>query len=184
MELESGWYIDAREKGGLSRFINHSCDPNCQLQRTNVAGDMRIAIVAIKPVLKGDFLCYDYQFDTKHASKFKCACGAPRCRGTMKGGKEYEWKEEEKNKSKSQLLKEARAKEDKERAFVEKVQQEQIVRLNQTGFYVPESGGNDETILTGPLDKLKGFTMDNRIALWRNVLKGYAGLMVKMKENL
>ena len=42
MELEHGFYIDARVKGNLSRFINHSCDPNCQLQRTNVAGDMRI----------------------------------------------------------------------------------------------------------------------------------------------
>ena len=41
MELMNGWYIDARERGNMSRFINHSCDPNCQLQRVNVAGNMR-----------------------------------------------------------------------------------------------------------------------------------------------
>lgn len=120
MELDNGWFIDARVRGGLSRFINHSCDPNCQLQRTNVAGDIRIAIIAIKPVEKGDFLCYDYQFDTEHASKFMCACGAAKCRGTMKGGKEFEYKEDLK-KSKSQLLKDARAKEERDRIFIEKV---------------------------------------------------------------
>jgi hypothetical protein len=31
MELDSGIYVDGREKGNLSRFINHSCDPNCEL---------------------------------------------------------------------------------------------------------------------------------------------------------
>ena len=31
MELQNGWFIDARDKGSLSRFINHSCEPNCQL---------------------------------------------------------------------------------------------------------------------------------------------------------
>jgi len=56
MSLESGWYIDAREMGNLSRFINHSCDPNCQLSRIIVAGHLRIAIVAIRDVAPGEFL--------------------------------------------------------------------------------------------------------------------------------
>ena len=30
MELQAGWFIDAREYGNLSRFINHGCDPNCK----------------------------------------------------------------------------------------------------------------------------------------------------------
>lgn len=31
MELQPGWFIDARLLGNMSRFINHSCDPNCKL---------------------------------------------------------------------------------------------------------------------------------------------------------
>ena len=31
MEIENGFYVDGKHKGNLSRFINHSCDPNCEL---------------------------------------------------------------------------------------------------------------------------------------------------------
>lgn len=31
MEIENGFYVDGKHKGSLSRFINHSCDPNCEL---------------------------------------------------------------------------------------------------------------------------------------------------------
>ena len=33
MEINNALAIDARTKGNLSRFINHSCDPNCELQK-------------------------------------------------------------------------------------------------------------------------------------------------------
>ncbi|GMH71126.1 hypothetical protein TrST_g11329 [Triparma strigata] len=182
MELEHGFYIDARVKGNLSRFINHSCDPNCQLQRTNVAGDMRIAIVCIRPVKQGEFLCYDYQFDTEHASKFVCACGAEKCRGTMKGGREHAYKEEEKVKNKAEQLKDARAKEERDRNFVAKVQKGAVKRLDQTDLLVPECGGNDELVLSGPLPKYRNFVMDHNVALWRNVKRGYSGLIMKAQE--
>ena len=28
MELENGLFLDARNRGNVSRFINHGCDPN------------------------------------------------------------------------------------------------------------------------------------------------------------
>jgi hypothetical protein len=31
MEIENGFYVDGKHKGNQSRFINHSCDPNCEL---------------------------------------------------------------------------------------------------------------------------------------------------------
>ena len=86
MHLETGWYIDARLSGSLSRFINHSCGPNCKLVPVKVKGLTRVAIVAINDIAPGEFLSYDYQFDTRDAEKFICRCGAPNCRGTMKGG--------------------------------------------------------------------------------------------------
>jgi len=83
MELDSGIYVDGKKKGSPSRFINHSCDPNCELERTVVKGKMRIAIVAIKDIAPGEPLSYDYQFDTQDSEAFKCYCGNEICRGTM-----------------------------------------------------------------------------------------------------
>ena len=69
MDLGAGWFVDAREKGNLARFINHSCDGNCVTQKINVAGYNRIAIVAVRDVEPGDFLSYDYQFDISDKNK-------------------------------------------------------------------------------------------------------------------
>jgi SET domain-containing protein len=42
MELQNGIYVDGKHKGNHSRFINHSCDPNCELVRWNVRGRIHI----------------------------------------------------------------------------------------------------------------------------------------------
>eukprot|EP01039_Chlorochromonas_danica_P001110 gene1110-1213_t len=83
MELDTGLYVDGKRKGNHSRFINHSCDPNCELQKWNVRGRIRIAIVAIRDIAMNEPLSYDYQFDTQEENVFKCYCGASKCRGTM-----------------------------------------------------------------------------------------------------
>jgi SET domain-containing protein len=64
MQLDSGLYVDGKHRGNESRFINHSCDPNCELQPWLVKGRMRIAIMAIKDIAPEEPLSYDYQFDT------------------------------------------------------------------------------------------------------------------------
>ncbi|KAG7390309.1 Histone-Lysine N-Methyltransferase ash1l [Phytophthora pseudosyringae] len=83
MELGKGEYIDARFKGSVSRFINHSCDPNCHLLKWRVKGVNRIAITALKDIEPGTELSYDYQFHTKQAMEWKCHCKSRNCRGTM-----------------------------------------------------------------------------------------------------
>lgn len=83
MELDDGIYVDGKFQGNLSRYINHSCNPNCELQRWNVHGKIRIGIVAIKDIAVGEALSYDYQFDTQQADVFRCYCGSHNCRGTM-----------------------------------------------------------------------------------------------------
>ncbi|KAL3668229.1 hypothetical protein V7S43_007087 [Phytophthora oleae] len=83
MELGKGEYIDARFKGSVSRFINHSCDPNCHLLKWRVRGVNRIAITALKDIEPGEELSYDYQFHTKQAMEWKCHCKSKNCRGTM-----------------------------------------------------------------------------------------------------
>ena len=81
--LENGFYIDGKLKGNESRFINHSCDPNCKVERWNVQGRTRIGIFAIKDLLAGDFLSYDYRLETPEESIFGCECGSINCRGTL-----------------------------------------------------------------------------------------------------
>lgn len=83
MQLENGVFVDGKFKGNHSRFINHSCDPNCELVPTLVRGRMRIGIFAIKDIPNDAPLSYDYAFETSEAQAFKCCCGSANCRGTM-----------------------------------------------------------------------------------------------------
>ena len=39
MNLSGAEVIDATMKGGAARFINHSCDPNCETQKWQVRGE-------------------------------------------------------------------------------------------------------------------------------------------------
>jgi uncharacterized protein len=77
--------IDAAVDGNDARFINHSCDPNCDA----VVEDQRIWITTIHDVEPGEELAYDYAYvlEERHSPAMKrrypCACGSPKCRGTI-----------------------------------------------------------------------------------------------------
>ena len=171
MHLEPGWYIDAREVANMARFINHSCDPNCKLVPTNVSGHIRVAIMCIKDVAPGEFLSYDYQFDTKDGDKFICRCGAENCRGTMKGGKSGE--EGVQKKTKKQLLADAKARVKRDRQFLLDLQASEKERLNLTGPFVPgEDKEQAEVVAAGPNKCYRQEVIENRIFLWRNARIG------------
>lgn len=55
-DLDNGVTIDGAVKSNLARYINHSCDPNCEA--TVHRG--RVWIHAIKPIQPGEELSYDY----------------------------------------------------------------------------------------------------------------------------
>lgn len=69
--------IDGRHGGNLSRFINHSCRPNC---RTDVHRG-RIWITAIADIQPGEELTFDYGFPFRDWATNPCRCGAPDCPG-------------------------------------------------------------------------------------------------------
>ena len=77
--------IDAAVNGNEARFINHSCDPNCEA----INDRKRIFIEATKTIPAGTELVYDYQYErtddhSEDDEKFyKCRCGSSRCRGTI-----------------------------------------------------------------------------------------------------
>jgi len=83
--LNSRTCVDAAFEGNEARFLNHSCDPNCEAVITRG----RIWIEALKPIPAGTELVYDYQYEddpeyTEADLRFyACRCGAENCRGTI-----------------------------------------------------------------------------------------------------
>jgi hypothetical protein len=78
--------IDGLRGGNESRFINHSCDPNCWA----VLERGRIFIEARRELAAGEELAYDYWYTTDASYTeadlrriYPCKCGAKRCRGTL-----------------------------------------------------------------------------------------------------
>jgi uncharacterized protein len=77
--------IDGGSSGNDARFINHSCDPNCE----SLIDDRRVFIEAIRTIQPGDELTYDYQIgrdrhDPPNVDEiFACRCRASGCRGSM-----------------------------------------------------------------------------------------------------
>jgi hypothetical protein len=77
--------IDAGSNGNDARFINHSCDPNCE----STIKKKRVFIEAIRTIQPGEELNYDYAIgrDSDDAANvdeiFACRCGAANCRGNM-----------------------------------------------------------------------------------------------------
>lgn len=50
-------------QGALGRFINHSCDPNCETQKWVVQGELAIGLFATKAIKAGTELTFDYNFE-------------------------------------------------------------------------------------------------------------------------
>jgi SET domain-containing protein len=83
--VDSRTVIDAGVGGNEARWINHSCDPNCE----TVIEDKRVWIEATRAIAPGEELAYDYMIGREKGDPenideiFACRCGAARCRGTM-----------------------------------------------------------------------------------------------------
>ncbi|KAJ0000351.1 hypothetical protein NQD34_012193 [Periophthalmus magnuspinnatus] len=85
MSLKNNEIIDATLKGNCSRFMNHSCEPNCETQKWTVNGQLRVGFFTTKAVTEGTELTFDYQFQRYGKEAQKCYCGAPSCRGFLGG---------------------------------------------------------------------------------------------------
>ncbi|CAL8135437.1 unnamed protein product [Orchesella dallaii] len=81
MALKSDAIIDATLRGNCSRFINHSCEPNCETQKWTVNGEVRIGFFAITDLQPGDEITFDYQFQRYGKKAQRCFCMTESCRG-------------------------------------------------------------------------------------------------------
>ncbi|KAF1981221.1 SET domain-containing protein [Aulographum hederae CBS 113979] len=102
-EIEDPYVIDGEFMGGVTRFINHSCDPNCRQYTVSYnKNDARIydlAFFAVRDIAAKEELTFDYlDKDEEEAGNdvvingsqrqdgddmFLCRCGAKNCRRTL-----------------------------------------------------------------------------------------------------
>lgn len=81
LSVGSGFVINARDMGNESRFINHSCDPNCEVQKWLINGLPSMALFAIHDIMPNEELTFDYKFQTYNISENKpCLCKSNKCR--------------------------------------------------------------------------------------------------------
>ena len=70
--------LDGDFKYNTARLINHSCNPNCEVEGKG----LKIWIYAIKNIKKGEELSYDYGFNFDEDFKnYPCKCGSSNCVG-------------------------------------------------------------------------------------------------------
>lgn len=91
--LNDDYIIDGNQQGNTSRWINHSCAPNCRaLVEESASGNPRkdkVVIETLRRIKPGEELTYDYGIvlEMRHTARlkklWKCLCGSPNCTGTL-----------------------------------------------------------------------------------------------------
>ena len=87
--IDDDTVIDANVNGNMARWINHSCEPNCEAETVDVNGETRIFISALRNIKSGEELLYNYgltldeRYTPKLKKQFECRCGSSKCTGTM-----------------------------------------------------------------------------------------------------
>lgn len=83
--IDEDHVIDALFGGNSSRWINHSCAPNCKAKEK----DGRVFIKAKRDIKAGEELNYDYglvidaPLTDELKAEYPCWCGSKKCRGTL-----------------------------------------------------------------------------------------------------
>jgi SET domain-containing protein len=83
--IDDSRVLDANVNGNSARWINHSCQPNCEADEV----DGRVFVKSLRNLKAGEELFYDYglvideRYTPKLKKQFACHCGTRKCRGTM-----------------------------------------------------------------------------------------------------
>lgn len=87
IQIDDDFFICPSDRKELEEtgIFNHSCDPNCGY-------DSVIKFVAIRDILPGEELTFDYACGEPYFPPFECKCGSPKCRKVIKAD---DWKNKE-----------------------------------------------------------------------------------------
>ena len=105
--IDDGRVIDGNVNGNAARWINHSCEPNCEADEVNG----RVYIKALRNIAAGEELNYDYgliidePYTPKLLAEFPCWCGSENCRGTLLTPKDEDEEKKKKKKAKKKAEK-------------------------------------------------------------------------------
>ncbi|GES81962.1 histone-lysine N-methyltransferase ASH1L-like [Rhizophagus clarus] len=85
LDYEKGEVLDGGSRGTEARFINHSCAPNCHIEKWRAPqGELFVGVFASRNIAARTELTYDYNFSKfGGAEEQLCYCGTPTCRGLM-----------------------------------------------------------------------------------------------------
>ncbi|KAJ3981617.1 hypothetical protein F5890DRAFT_1534512 [Lentinula detonsa] len=86
MMLQKDEFIDATKCGGIGRFANHSCNPNCYVAKWTIDQHVRMGIFSKRNIRKNEELTFNYNVDRYGHQAQICYCGEPNCVGFI-GGK-------------------------------------------------------------------------------------------------
>ncbi|KAL1138202.1 hypothetical protein AAG570_009893 [Ranatra chinensis] len=81
LTIDKDRMLDAGPKGNMARFMNHSCNPNCETQKWTVNGDTRVGLFALCNIPADTELVFNYNLETIGNTKVECKCGAFNCVG-------------------------------------------------------------------------------------------------------
>lgn len=73
--------IDAGPAANHARFMNHSCQPNCETQKWVVNGQTKVGLFAICDIPAGSELTFNYNLDCRGNEKMQCRCNSENCSG-------------------------------------------------------------------------------------------------------
>lgn len=69
--------LDGNVGWNPAKFINHSCDPNCEAELI----DEHIWINSVRPIEKGEEVTFNYGYDWEDYREHPCRCGTSKCVG-------------------------------------------------------------------------------------------------------
>ena len=75
--LEPGVGVDGDHPENEARWVNHSCEPNAQLQES----EGRLWVIAGREIRAGEEVVLNYGYTVEEALQYPCRCGAARCPG-------------------------------------------------------------------------------------------------------
>jgi SET domain-containing protein len=80
-----GVQVDATQRGGIARYANHCCEPNCYSDIITAGGKKRIVLYSKERIELGEEITYDYKFgyEEDRSEALPCCCGSKGCKGFL-----------------------------------------------------------------------------------------------------